>query len=218
VTLTAAEPRAVVVVRNGGKEPVRLEVKAMAWGQAPDGQMELGPTDEILAFPPMLTVEAGDERNLRVATSARPGPAERSFRVFVQELPPPEKPGVQQVRVLSRLGIPVFVAPTRGMARAELEAIPADPGRARFALRNAGTLHLAPTSIRIAGLDAAGKPVQTWTAEAWYVLAGGERRFDVALPAEHCADVRSLDLQASPLADQPPLRTRVELPAGACAP
>jgi fimbrial chaperone protein len=218
VGLSAAEPRAVLVVRNGGADPVRLEVSAVAWSQAADGQLETAPTDELVVFPPLVTVGPGEERNLRVASKARPGPAERTYRVFVQELPPPEKPGAHQIRVLSRLGIPVFLAPERTVSRAELAAEAGPPGQVRVTLKNPGTVHLSPATIRIAGLDARGMPVNVSAADAWYVLAGGERRLDVKLPADRCAEVRALDLQAAPEPLQAPVRTRLELPAGACAP
>lgn len=208
-----------MALRNVGKEPVRLEVQATRWTQSPDGQLETAATDELVVFPPLLTLAPGEERNLRVGTTARPGAAERSYRVFLQELPPPEKPGErQQVRVLSRLGLPVFLAPERRTSRAELTGLQVEGGKARFTLRNGGSVRLRPAEVRLTAGGADGHTLFARPLDAWYVLAGGERRYEVELPAESCPAVRSVDVVVALGTGHAPLRARRPLPEGACGP
>jgi fimbrial chaperone protein len=217
VELTAREPRAILSVRNAGCEPVRIEVKRSLWAQAEDGQMQLSPTEEVVVFPPLLTLGPGEERNLRVGATAGAAAAERSYRIFVEELPPPEKPGQRsQVQVLSRIGIPVFLAPERPLARAALVGLRLEKGRARFALRNTGTVRVRPSQVRLAGLSADGRPLFSSPVEAWYVLADGERQWEVPVPPEACPGLRSLEVEAA--LDGEVLRARAEVPGGACAP
>jgi fimbrial chaperone protein len=219
VDLSGAEPRATVALRNTGKEPVRLEVQTAAWSQSPEGELQTAPTDELVVFPPLLTLAPGEERNLRVGTTARPGATERTYRVFLQELPPAEKPGErQQVRVLSRLGLPVFVAPERPASAARLEGLAAAGGKARFALRNAGTVRIRPAAVKLVATGAAGHTLFARALDAWYVLAGGERRYELPLPQEQCPAIRSLAVEVTLAEGQPPLRAVQPLAEGACAP
>jgi len=208
-----------VALRNVGKEPVRLEVQATVWSQSAEGELQTAPTDELVVFPPLLALAPGEERNLRVGATARPGPAERSYRIFLQELPPPEKPGErQQVRVLSRLGLPVFLAPERPVSRADLEGLAAGAGKARFALRNPGTVRLRPAEVRLSGRGSDGRTLFARPLDAWYVLAGGERRYEVALPVAECGALRSLAVEVTLATGQPPLRAERPVAEGACAP
>ncbi len=217
VELSAREPRAILTLRNGGTDPVRIEVKPSRWAQADDGQMVLAPAEDLIVYPPILALGPGEERHLRVGTtSSRPEGAERSYRIFLEELPPTEKPGDRsQVVVLSRIGIPVFVAPERAEARAALAGLSLEHGRVAFALRNTGTVRVRPSRVRLEGLGADGAPLFARDLEAWYVLAGGERRFEVALPAEACGRLRALAVEAA-LGNEV-LRARAEAPGGACA-
>lgn len=217
IELSAREPRAILALRNAGSEPVRIEVKRHLWGQAEDGQMQLAPTEEVVVFPPLVTIGPGEQRNLRVGTTARPGAAEKSWRIFIEELPPPERPGERsQVRVLSRIGIPIFLAPERPVGRAAIAGLTLERGRAAFALRNTGTVRIRPSQVRLEGLAADGSAVFSASVEAWYVLAGGERRFEVPIPAGRCGEVRAIAVEAA--LEKEVLRARAEAPGGACAP
>jgi fimbrial chaperone protein len=217
VELSGREPRAILALHNGGPEPVRLEVKAHRWAQGDDGQMQLSPAEDLVVFPPLLTIGPGEGRNIRVGTTAEAGAEERSYRIFLEELPPAEKAGgAARVRVLSRIGIPVFVAPARAVARAALLDPSLEKGRALLALRNTGTVRIRPSQVRLEGLGADGRALFARDLDAWYVLAGGERRWEVPLPGEACAKVRALSVEAA--LEKEVLRARAEVPGGACAP
>ena len=219
IDLTAASPRATLSLRNGGAEPVRLEVTAQRWAQGSDGAMQLAPAEDCIVYPPVLVLGPGEERNLRVGTTAKAGPAERSWRVFLQELPPPERPGGPvQVRVLSRISVPVFLAPERAVVRAEVSDLKVEGGRARFSVRNLGTVHLRPLEVRLEGREADGRAVLAKPVEVWYLLAGGERDVEVALPAAECRKAASLAVEAAFDRDHAVVRSRVDVPAGACGP
>jgi fimbrial chaperone protein len=192
-------------------------VNPTLWAQAEDGQLQLSPTEDVIVFPPIVSIAPGEERNLRVGTRAQAGAVEGSYRVFLEELPPPEGPGDRsQVKVLSRIGIPVFVAPLRPEVRAALAGLSLEKGRATFALRNSGTIRVRPSRVRLEGLGGDGKALFALDLDAWYVLAGGERRFEVPLPAGRCAEVRALAVEAA--LEKEVLRARVEAPGGACGP
>jgi len=188
VDLSSEARTALVAVRNAGRRTMRYQAKAFDWAQAPDGEMVLGPAKDLVLFPPLVELQPGETRNLRLGTDAPPGARERSWRLFVEELPhAAAAPEANRVRVLTRVGIPVFLAPQKKQAQAEIAFLPSEGGRVRFAIRNAGTVRLRPTSVTLALSAKDGARVYERTLDAWYVLAGGERVYAVEVPPDACA-------------------------------
>jgi fimbrial chaperone protein len=217
VELSRAEPRATVVIKNLSDAPVRYEVTASAWDQAPDGEMRLAPAPEILVYPPLLEVAAQEERKIRISTTASFAAREQSYRVFIRELPPAETPSQQTgVRLLTKVGIPVFLLPSRIDLKAEIAGVAVHAGRVAVTIKNTGNTRLSPGKLKVEALGEDGKPVSSLDADVWYVLAGGERALDLKLPAEGCSRARSLVVSA-PVGGGS-VRARVETPGGVCAP
>jgi fimbrial chaperone protein len=217
VELSATEPRATVVLKNVADTPARLELTASAWDQTPDGQMRLAPAPDIVVYPPLLQLAPGEERKVRVSTTAAFGAKEQSFRLFIRELAPAEKPSEKTaVRFLTRIGVPVFLMPAKPELRAEIVGAAVHAGRLALTLKNTGTTRLSPGRMKAEGLGADGKQVFATEVDLWYVLAGGERVLDVQLPAAGCQDARTV-LAEVPVGDGS-VRARVETPGGACGP
>jgi fimbrial chaperone protein len=217
VELSAREPRAIVVLRNTADATVRLELTASLWEQTPSGQMRLAPAPEITVYPPLLEIAPREERKVRLSTSAPFGAKEQSYRLFIQELPPAEKPAAKVgVRLLTRIGIPVFLSPARPELKGEIVDGRVEGGHLRFSLKNTGTTRFSPGAVKVQALLRDGSVLSSGTVDLWYVLAGGTREIDYAVPAHYCDVVRTLEIEA-PLGDAA-VRARVEAPGGACAP
>lgn len=217
VHLSSATRSALVNVRNAAGQPVRFEVQVRAWSQSPAGEMVVTPTEDVIAFPPILALAPGEERNLRVGAAVPTGAVERTYRVFLQELPPAERPeSPSQVRVLSRIGLPVFLAPEKALARHAVDGLSVEAGQARFRLENRGNVYVRPTAVKLVASDGEGRPVLEKELDAWYVLAGGHRDHALQLPAEACARTRQLTVTVAVGADV--TQARAAVPAGACGP
>jgi fimbrial chaperone protein len=198
VSLSPAARSAIVTVKNQGAEATRYELQARSWGQSPAGEMVLGPTDDLAVYPPVLSLGPGEERNVRIGAVTPSGPVEKTYRVFLQELAPPEKPeGTVQVRVVSRIGLPVFVAPARAVDRTLLLDLAARAGKVTFRLANEGTVHVRPSAVKVIARGADGKVVLEKDLPAWYVLAGGERLYEAEISREACPAVREIEVQAT---------------------
>jgi fimbrial chaperone protein len=216
VTLGPRTKSAIVTVKNVGNETARFEMQARGWTQTPAGEMVLSATEDVAVFPPLLTLAPGEQRNLRIGAVAAPGPVEKTYRVFLQELAPPEKPeGPSQVRVLSRIGLPVFLSPPQPQDRTLLRGLAVSGGRARFQIVNDGNAHARPTSVKLVGLGEGGSPVLERELTAWYVLAGSRRDYDLEIPRDACAAVRSVVVTVAVGRDV--LRAEIAAPA-ACGP
>src|SRR3546814_20680504 len=92
---------------NTGKSALHAQVRIFHWTQA-DGNDKLTPTTDLVASPPMVSIEPGKRqlvRIIRVNDGLIPHKVERTFRLLVDELPGPGRPGVKFDHSYS---IPVF--------------------------------------------------------------------------------------------------------------
>jgi len=198
VELSPTLTKSLLILRNDGTEAVRYQVSVHAWSQGPKGEIQLAPTKDIVALPTLFALKPGEERNVRIGVASPFGNIEKTYRVFIEELPPAEKPSqpVSQVRVLTRVGVPVFLAPARVVEKRTIEGISVAHGSVHFRVVNGGTAHFREETVRVRGLDATGKELFTRDQRGWYVLAGGSLQHDVELPKE-CGGLTTLVAQVT---------------------
>lgn len=206
----------LVTVRNVARDPGRYEIHAFTWDESPLGQMKLEPAKDLLVFPPLLDLAPGQERKVRIGTTAAPGERERTWRVFVEEILPAATPAeATRLRTRLRVGLPVFLAPERPLAGGEIVGLGVERGKVTFLLKNAGTVRIRPSSVRVLAIDAKRKPLFEKSFEGWYVLAGGDRLYEVELPADACAKVATVTAIA--ILDAQTIEASQPVPGGACA-
>jgi fimbrial chaperone protein len=217
IALRPDEAKALLTLRNDGPEPVRYQLQANAWGEDPKTGMKLAPTEDVIFFPTLLSLKPGETHNVRVGVAVPFGAVERTYRIFVEELPPAEKPSQPRttVRVLTRIGIPIFVQPSRVLESQRLGPIALGAGSASFTLQNRGNVHFRAESVALEGIDAGGGKLFQRDQQGWYVLAGGEKRYQFDLPTDLCAKVRKLRARVKGDREQV-LQQELETPAGAC--
>ena len=176
VDMSARVTAAALTIRNDGDEPVVVQLSVLAWSQEL-GEDKYGATNEALVTPPIATIAAGAQQIVRVGLRRPPDPRrELAFRLFVQEVPPPPKPGFNGLQVALRVGLPVFVAPLAPSTRQLAWAAKIEPdGAIRLTVRNTGNTHvqisdfeLRPTDDEVAVAHEAGLA---------YALAGESREW-----------------------------------------
>lgn len=217
LVLSGRTSSALLTVRNESTETLQFQLSAFAWQQSPTGEMQLDPTTSIVFFPALFTLAPGEERRVRVGSPGVPASSrEQTYRLFVEELPPPAAGARGGVRVLTKMGIPIFLRPAKESASATLDGLQVRGGALSFTLANTGAVHFIPRRIVARGLDAAGAPLFEESVAGWYVLAGGRRQFELKLPAAACGRTRSFVVEAElPFAL---LTERIETATGACSP
>jgi fimbrial chaperone protein len=209
VDLSAAATSAAVSVRNSGAESVVVQISVQAWAQA-DGKDVLTPTSEVLISPPIATIPAGQEQVIRVGLRRAPdAQKELSYRMFLQEVPPPPQPGFQGLQVALRVGLPVFVQPRSGPAKATLvwDAQLRAPGSVALKLQNRGTGHIQVSDVAMYLRDEK-EPVAAHSSLA-YVLPGQSREWD--LPLRHAGVKKSDRLRLKVATDAGGVDTEIEL-------
>lgn len=181
VDLSPAVRSAAVTVRNSGADAVVVQASVQAWSQQ-DGKDVLAPTSEVLVSPPIATIAPDQEQVIRIGLRRAPDAQhELSYRLFVQEVPPPPQPGFQGLQVALRVGLPVFVEPRTGPAKATLvwDAQMRTPDSVSLKVANKGTGHIQISEVAMY-LPGGKDPVAAHSSLA-YVLPGQSREWDLAL-------------------------------------
>jgi fimbrial chaperone protein len=206
---------ALLTLRNESTEPLRFQLSAFSWDQNEHGEMQLQPTEDVIFFPTLLTLGPKEERKVRVGTTTAFGPVERTYRIFVEELPSAEPSTQAGVRVLTKMGIPVFLRPAKMVAEGGLQDLRVTDGTFSFKLRNSGNVHFVPQRVRVRALGPTNNLLFERELAGWYVLAGGTRIFDLELPKSDCSGISSLavDVQIGGTA----LTDQIVAPPSACS-
>jgi fimbrial chaperone protein len=213
--LTASSSNGLLTVKNQSKETLRFQVTGFAWSQDQAGQMVLSPTTDIVFFPTMLSLKPGDSRNLRVGAAIPFGASEKTYRLFVEELPPVDASGtVNAVRVLMKMGIPVFLEASKPVATPAIDALGVQGQKLLFALQDTGNTHFFTKRVHVSALGEAGQSLFEQDLPGWYVLAGGSRSYSLDLPRSACKASR---IQVRVETDATTLESFLSLPGGACS-
>lgn len=215
VLLTGAAPSRSISLRNNGSERVRFQMSAFTWQQTLGGEMQLAPTPDLVFFPSLVELAPGETRRVRVTTTQQVASNERSYRLFVDELPPLAAQPGGAIRVLTRFGIPVFLAPDAAAAKPTLR-LAVQSGKLSVSLENRGNSHFVAQSVRLVGRAADGSSVLTQDLPAWYVLAGGRREYQLPLAADVCSKLTQVSANAN--TDHGSARLDYQVPSSACTP
>jgi fimbrial chaperone protein len=209
------ESSALMTVRNEGDEKLRLQISVMAWDQRKDGEMVLTPTDEIIFYPTLLTVDPGAQRNLRVGTKGNAVAKEQSYRIFVEELPSNVRLQVSGVRIVTKMSIPIFIKPAKSEMRNVIDRIALRGSDVTFDVKNLGNVHIQPREVRVKGTSADGNVQLDRKIPGWYILAGGLREYRIDVPKGGCSKIKDLSIEVD--MDPQPLKEIYSVPAGACS-
>jgi fimbrial chaperone protein len=177
VTLSATQSVAAVTVQNVGTEPTVVQLETSSWNQH-DGVDVLAPTTEVLATPPILTIQPGASRVIRVGLRRPPDARqELTYRLFLREVPPPE-PISQGLRVALLVSMPIFVVPPRLPApEVRWRALRTPDGKIRVQATNTGRSHIQLGQLDVA-LGADGAKLSSRNMSE-YVLPDNSREWTV---------------------------------------
>ena len=220
VSLSAKARSALLTLKNTSDQLVRFQLDVVRWHQNEKGEMSFEPATEIVFFPKLVTLAPRQERTIRLGTTLPSGSVERAFRIFIEELPPTTAaagsaaaPG--EVRILTRVGIPIFVEPGQAREEFAVNAPELRSSRARFELRNGGNVHVVPVSIKVRGYRGPDVAFEQ-DVQSWYILAGGTRVYEVVVPRETCATLSAIGVDVE--LGRRVLSERADVRAASCEP
>lgn len=219
VTITPQAPSGSIQLKNESAGETRFQVTLHTWSMSAAGEMELAPTQDLVAFPTVFALQPGETRSVRVGSQKRAGTTELSYRILIEELADTsDTTGTAGIRMLRRLNVPVFVQPGDRQLKAELHDLSiVRPGRIALRVRNLGTTHFIVGEITVQGRAAGGASVVEAKRDGWYVLPGNDVSYEVDFDPAACARLANLSVSIR-IRDVPidPLIETLNLEPGGC--
>jgi fimbrial chaperone protein len=186
--------------------------------------MKLTPTEDIVFFPALLSLKPSEERKVRVGRTVAPSDVEKTYRISFEELPPLQKAGEppkgSQVKIITKMSIPIFVSPDNRKTAAEIADPEIHKSKLTFVLKNSGNVHYMAQAVRVTGMGGGNQAVFDRQRQGWYILSGETRAFDMDLTPEECAQVKSVRIEVrtdlTEIPETSTLKKEMDVPAGAC--
>ena len=110
ISIDVPQPAAVAVItlRNREARPLNAQIRVFRWTQV-DGGDRLEPTEDVIASPPIVTINAGADYLVRLQRTA-PGAlaGEEAYRAVIDELPNPNRQRNGAIAIVLRYLVPTF--------------------------------------------------------------------------------------------------------------
>ena len=204
-----AKSGAITVTNDEQADTLRAQLRLFEWTQGAGGKDEYKEVEDLVYFPRLMALEKGEQKVVRVGLRTPAVEREKTYRLFIEELPPPPAPGGARVAISVRFGVPIFVKPAKEEASGEIDKIDMVKGVLRVGVRNIGNVHFTINSITAASGAAFSKE-----ASGWYLLAGAEREHTIELPAAACTALKQIDVTVK--TDKLELKKTLDVNAAMC--
>jgi fimbrial chaperone protein len=206
----------VITVINEGEEKLHVQMKAVEWTQDAEGKDQYTETKDILFFPRMMTLEKKEEKILRAGIRIPATAREKTYRLFIEEIPGPKKAEGVNVAIAIRFGAPIFVKPLKEEAKGAIEKIELSKGVLNVHVRNAGNVHFIIHSVNIKGKNVKEEEVFSKELSGWYLLNNVSRVYATPIPEEFCKNIAKLEIEVK--TDRFSLSSKQDVLQGMCQP
>ncbi|MFI4980280.1 MAG: molecular chaperone [Nevskiales bacterium] len=175
------QPALGITLRNPGDAPLTGQVRVFAWSQ--DGKDDkLDPVQTLVASPPMVVIPPQGEQLVRVVrTSRQPADHEITYRLLIDELPPPQEASASTgvsggINFRLRYSVPVFVPMAGAPAEPKLSwTLKQHDGAWFLGASNQGATHAQLSMVKLIGAD--GESFGVSSGLMGYALAGSGREW-----------------------------------------
>ena len=176
IEVSAPTTTSTITLTNiDGKGVLNCQVRVFKWTQV-NGQDKLEPTKDVVASPPALVIKEGANATVRIVRlSKTPATTEETYRLLVDEIPPPPSKGTEAVAFAVRHNIPVFFSPSGFSSKINWTA-KVVKGGIQVSAQNSGQRHLRLASLQIVGN---GETDVYNTGLAGYALAGSSNAWTI---------------------------------------
>ncbi len=206
----------VITIVNEGKDRLNVQMKAFEWTQNADGKDEYTQTNDIIFFPRIMSLEKSEEKILRAGIKIPATTKEKTYRLFIEEIPEPKKAEGVNVAIAIRFGVPIFVKPLKEELKGEIEKVELSKGVLSALIRNKGNTHIIIQSVNIKGKNAKGEETLLKELSGWYLLNGVSRVYTLSVLKESCKDLARLDVEVK--TDRFTLNGKLDVDQAMCNP
>ena len=164
-----------LIVTNKGTSETAIQIRAFAWTQT-DSDDQLTDSDAVVLSPPLATIAPGASQVVRLVLRQLPQGREATYRILVDQIPPPAEPGI--VHMVLRMSIPIFAEPpTRAVPHVQFH-LQVDSGKLVLVAMNDGLSHEVIRDVVLTTSD--GRKLKGNSDASPYILAGVTRRWTIA--------------------------------------
>jgi fimbrial chaperone protein len=181
VNLTPPAQAAPITLQNTSDTKISVQIRVLEWSQV-NGENRYAETHDVVASPPASEIPPGASYTVRVARIAKtPIKGEKSYRLWVDELPPTAPPGPEesQVGLRIRYDLPVFFHEPNAAPKLTWRAIRSGPDVIVEAT-NSGAGHARVENLKV---SAGQGEVAFGAGLNGYVLPGATYRWTASAPA-----------------------------------
>jgi len=173
ITFMPEQRTASMTVTNRSNAPVVIQVRPFLWREN-DGASTLTDTAALGVSPPFAEIAPGQAQSIRLVLRTSPGATEETYRLLIDQLPPPNTPGV---RVALRISLPVFIQPTALASAALVWQVVSGRSGSELQVRNRGNRHVTVISAQMQ--QPGGGQVAIRTSAHPYVLPGATSQWPI---------------------------------------
>jgi len=185
----------VVTIVNEGGDKLNVQMKAFEWTQNADGKDQYTETNDIIFFPRIMALGKNEEKILRAGIKIPATTREKTYRLYIEEIPEPKKAEGVNIAIAIRFGVPIFVKPLKEEVKGEIEKVELSKGVLNVLIKNRGNTHFIIQSIDVRGKNTKGEEIFSKELSGWYLLSGVSRLYTTPIPQEVCKDLSKLDIE-----------------------
>ena len=194
----------VFSVINNSNEKIGFQISVQEWNQDETGKDVYVDTKEIVFFPKVMSVEGNSQRVVRIGLKTPPSAREKTYRLFVAEIPTPKKTQDVElnknikagVTIAFRFSMPVFVQPLKPQESCVFDQIEMSKGAVKAIVKNTGNVHVKLRAVKFSGKAADGKELFSKEVAGWYILNGLSFSYEAAVPKEICGQLAKIEVGA----------------------
>ena len=172
VYMQESQPVASLEVTNGAEHAVMIQSDTRSWSQL-NGKPVLQETSELIVSPPIFELAAGSSQTIRLAIRHdSPLDRERTFRLFLKEVPLSSTISGVGVQINLRLSLPVFLSPANAKSNLQWTILSDCGDGPKLQAYNTGSKH--QQVVKLSLVTSKDKSVVEQLLRSKYVLAGAK--------------------------------------------
>lgn len=179
ISIEVTQPSATgaITLRNREARPLNAQVRVFRWTQV-DGEDRLEPTEDVIASPPIVTINAGADYVVRLQRTAGGAvDGEEAYRTVVDELPNPNRQRNGSIAIVLRYLVPTFFLSPDATQPRIAWSLAQRNGAPVLSASNSGDKRIQIADLKVT--NGAGRTFLIGKGLAGYVLGRSQREWAI---------------------------------------
>jgi fimbrial chaperone protein len=204
----------ILSITNNSDEKISVQLRAYTWSQNEKGENEYALTRDIVFFPKIANIIKGEKKIVRLGTRVPQGKQEKTYRLYIEEIPNPDKTDNTAVNIVMKIGVPIFLAPVKAEPKGLVKEMSMDAGSFHAKLINDGNVHFILRAINVSGRNEVGEEIFREVVGGRYLHSGNSKDITFNIPQESCVNIKTLELEMN--TDKLSLREEIDVTRKMC--